>query len=137
MSHDLANTGHSTRPVNQAPSSGEPGQRGYESSRRSPAATEGAWCSRLVVQDAFDLLHHFGSQLLRELDRLDIVVDLVRLGGAEDHLDESDMLHHGKVGAGMARAYRADVGVLDAPRKAQLADVAAKLLRELRQLHKS
>lgn len=100
MSHDLANTGHSTRPVNQLPPSGKQDQRVYELSRRSPAATKSAWSSRLVVQNGFNLLHHLGRQLLRELHSLDIVVDLVRLGGAEDHLDKSDMLYQERIGAG-------------------------------------
>lgn len=74
--------------------------------RCSPLAAEAVWLRWLVVQDPLDLLHDLIRKLGQELDRLDIVVDLMGLRGAKDD--------------------RAHVRVLDAPGKRQLADVATK-----------
>ena len=81
---------------------------------RSPLAVEVAWLSWLVVQNAFDLLHHVRREFLQKLQRLHVVVYLMCLRGAEDD--------------------GADVGVLNAPCEGELADVAADSLRDLCQL---
>ena len=82
--------------------------------RRSPLATETAWLSGPVVKDALDLLHRLWRKLLEQLERFHVVVDLVRLRGAEDD--------------------GADVWILDAPGDCELADVAAHLLGDLGEL---
>lgn len=81
---------------------------------RSPLAIEGAWLRRLVGEDFLNLLHHLWRQLLQQLQCLHIVVDLVRLGRAEDD--------------------GADVRVLHTPSDRELAHVATNSLGDLREL---
>ena len=86
----------------------------HQQESRSPLATEGCWCSRLVVEDLLDVLHHIVRELGHKLHGRAVVLDLRSLGGTQDH--------------------RADIGVLDTPRQAELRDSAAKLLGDLREL---
>lgn len=84
--------------------------RGFD----SPLSVERGRGLGLVIQHRLDLLLDLGRQLVQQGQRLDVVVDLVDLGGAEDD--------------------GADVGVAGGPGEGQLRRVAAQLLGDLGEL---
>lgn len=84
--------------------------RGFD----SPLSVERGRGLGLVVQHRLDLLLDLGRQLVQQGQRLDVVVDLVDLCGAEDD--------------------GADVGVAGGPGEGELRGVAAELLGDLGEL---
>lgn len=80
----------------------------------SPLSVERGRGLGLVVQHGLDLLLDLGRQLVQQGQRLDVVVDLLDLGGAQDD--------------------GADVGVAGGPGEGELRRVAAQPLGDLGQL---
>lgn len=58
-----------------------------EAVERSPLTIERRWLGRLIIKDVLDFFHNIVRQLRKELQRFDVVVDLVSLRCSEDNLN--------------------------------------------------
>lgn len=86
----------------------------YASIPSQPLATKSRGLRRFVIEDLLNLLDHIRRELLEQLDGLDVILDLLDLGGAEDD--------------------GADVGVLEGPGEGQRRGGGAEALGDRRQL---